>query len=192
MSEPAAGSERSSSRRELGSAVLLVLAGAVLLLVSTAGAWVTGVEVRPAPLPSSPAEVGADDAAGPVRALGLVVLAAVPALLATRRSGRTAVGVLLVLAGIGAGVAAARVLADPEALLDASDVGATSRPLLAVAGAVVTAVAGAVVVARGRRWAAMSRRYETPAARQEEATAGLAGPPELWDALDRGEDPTRG
>jgi len=188
---------RAVARRELGTAVLLVLAGAVLLLVSTAGAWVTGVQVQPEPLPSSPVAVSGAEAAAPVRALGLVVLAAVPALAATRRHGRTAVGVLLVLAGAAAGAAAVDVLGDPGSLveLDVDDVATTARPWLAVAGAVVTALAGAVVTARGRRWAGLGRRYEAPAARSAEpAATGGAAPegPELWDALDRGEDPTRG
>jgi uncharacterized membrane protein (TIGR02234 family) len=108
------------------------------------------------------------------------------------------VGVLLVLAGVGAGVAAAGVLADPGALVDAGvdDVAVTHRPLLATAGAAVTALAGTVVTARGRRWAALSRRYETPATRDQAAVddpaPATAPGPELWDALDRGEDPTRG
>jgi uncharacterized membrane protein (TIGR02234 family) len=191
-------SDPATTRRELGAAVLLVLAGAVLLLVSTAGAWVTGVQSRPSPLPSTPIEVGSDEAAGPLRALALVVLASVPALAATRRAGRTALGVLLVIVAVLAGVLAARVLNDPGLVvdLDVDDVATTSRPVLAVAGAVLTAVAGAVVAARGRHWAALSRRYERPAAGGPAAPGAEAapapGPPELWDALDRGEDPTRG
>jgi uncharacterized membrane protein (TIGR02234 family) len=181
----------SSTRRELGTAVLLVLAGAVLLLASSGGTWVTGVQLQPEPLPSSPVEVGGAEAAGAVRALGLVVLAAVPALAATRRSGRTVVGALLVLAGVVAAAAAVRVLADPASVVDvdAADVDATTRPLMAVAGGLVTAVAGAAVAARGRRWAALSRRYEAPSASRPTPSGE---PPELWDALDRGEDPTRG
>lgn len=188
----------SAARKELALAVLLVLAGGVLLLVSTAGAWVTGVQVRPEPLPSSPVEVAGAEAGAPVRALGLVVLAAVPALAATRRAGRTVVGVLLVLAGAAAGAAAVQVLSAPAALvqLDVDDVAPTARPVLAVAGSVLTALAGAVVTARGRRWAALSRRYEAPAGRDGSAPAGSdtrAGEGvELWEALDRGEDPTRG
>ena len=187
-----------ATRRELAAAVLLVLAGAVLLLVSTAGAWVTGVQSRPAPLPSSPVEVGADEAAGPLRALALVVLASVPALAATRRNGRTALGVLLVLVALVAGGLAVRVLTDPGLVvdLDVDDVATTSRPVLAVAGAVLTAVAGAVVAARGRHWAALSRRYEPPvaagAAEEPVPPTPSAEAPALWDALDRGEDPTRG
>lgn len=191
-------SEPYSTRRELGTAVLLVLAGALLLLVSTAGAWVTGVQSRPVPLPSSSIEVGADEAAGPLRALALVVLAAVPALAATRRNGRTALGVLLVAVAVAAGLVAVRVLIDPSVVvdLDVDDVATTSRPVLAIAGALVTAVAGAVVAARGRHWAALSRRYEPPtsggAAPPPPGARKTAEAPELWDALDRGEDPTRG
>lgn len=184
----------SASRRGLGTAVLLVLAGALLLLVSTAGPWVTGVQVQPEPLPSPPVEVGGGEAAAPVRALGLVVLAAVPALAATRRTGRTVVGVLLVLAGAAAGAAAVQVLGDPASLvdLDVDDVATTTRPFVAIAGAVLTCLAGAVVTARGRRWAALGRRYEAPAARETAPSpARPAEGAELWEALDRGEDPTR-
>jgi uncharacterized membrane protein (TIGR02234 family) len=196
MSPAAPAGGQAAARRELATAVLLVLAGGFLLLVSTAGDWVTGVQVRPEPLPSAPVGVSGGEAASPVRALGLVVLAGVPALAATRRTGRTVVGVLLVLAGIAAGAAAVQVLGDPTALApaDAQGVTATSRPLLALSGAAVTAVAGAVVTARGRRWAALSRRYEAPSAADPAPVQGRAGSaeaPELWDALDRGEDPTR-
>jgi uncharacterized membrane protein (TIGR02234 family) len=197
MSSAAPAPRRDPARRELGSAVLLVLAGAVLLLVSTAGDWVTGVQVRPDPLPPSPVAVSGGEAAGPVRALALVVLAGVPALAATRRTGRVVVGVLLVLAGVAAGAATAQVLGDPGAVVpaDAQEVAVSGRPLLALAGAAVTAVAGAVVAVRGRRWAALSRRYDAPSADGPAPSAGRAGPvegPEMWDALDRGEDPTRG
>jgi uncharacterized membrane protein (TIGR02234 family) len=176
--------------------VLVVLAGALLLLVSTAGAWVTGVLAQPPPLPSPPVEVGAGEAAAPVRALGLVVLAAVPALVATRRTGRRLVGALLVLAGAAAGTVAARVLVDPAALVDAGvvDAATTAQPLLALVGSVVTAVGGAVVAAHRGDGAGLARRYEAPAARGGAPAADDAGPPgepQLWDALDRGEDPTR-
>lgn len=187
--------DRAAARRELGAAVLLVLAGAVLLLVSTAGAWVTGVQLQPRPLPASPVEVGADEAAAPVRALALVVLAAVPALAATRRTGRTVVGVLLVLAGVAAGLTAGGVVADPSGAVapDVDDVSVTGRPLLALAGAALTVAAGAVVTARGRRWAGLARRYEPPAARDDaHGPSRDADAPSLWEALDRGDDPTRG
>lgn len=194
-------------RRELRTAVLLVLLGAVLLLASTAGDWVTGVDRQPEPLPLRDVAASASDVASPVRALGLVVLAGVPALLATRGRGRTVLGALLVLAGAAAGAAAAGVLSDPAAALPAgtSDVDTTFRPWLAVGGAVVTALAGALVTGRGHRWATMSARYDAPAAGASPDRSPGAEPlpdgrdrpapaedPSLWEAFDRGEDPTRG
>lgn len=189
--------------RRLRAIVLLVLLGAVLLLVSTAGDWVTGVERQPEPLPDQDVSAGASDVASPVRALGLVVLAGVPALLATRGRGRTVLGALLVLAGVAAGAAAVGVLSDPAAALPAGarDAALTARPLLAVGGGLVTALAGAVVTARGRRWATLSQRYDAPSSDRsvdDEPAPDAGAPPSpvegpaLWEALDRGEDPTRG
>jgi hypothetical protein len=45
--------------------------------------------------------------------------------------------------------------------------------------------AGLLVVVRGRSWAAMSTRYDAPAERSRHGEASL------WEALDRGEDPTK-
>ncbi|MBC7375655.1 MAG: Trp biosynthesis-associated membrane protein, partial [Frankiales bacterium] len=51
------------------------------------------------------------------------------------------------------------------------------------------------IAVRGRRWAALSARYDAPAARaeQEPDSEVSASRQEraLWEALDRGEDPTR-
>jgi hypothetical protein len=45
--------------------------------------------------------------------------------------------------------------------------------------------AGLLIVVRGRSWASMSSRYDAPAQRPREGEASL------WEALDRGEDPTK-
>lgn len=168
-----------------GAALLVALAGVALL--ASGGDWVTGTVTAPPPLPAQDVSAGAP---GPVRALGLVVLAGVPALFATRRTGRAVVGVLLVLAGAAAVAVVADVLLDPAGALvdDASAVSTTARPLLALAGAVLAVLAGALTASRGRSWAALGRRYDAPAARPAPASSE---PPALWDALDRGEDPTR-
>lgn len=245
-----------NAKRELRLAVLLVLLGAGLLLVSAGRVWLTGVEVLPAPLPSRDVQVDAGELGSPVGALALVVLAGVPALAATRRTGRVVVGVLLTLAGAAAALSAARVLLDPAAASAtlASDVPADALatngwPAVAVLGGLLALAAGALVAVRGRRWAQLGRRHEAPMARtaSDEPTAhapaarspgppseGPASPPplsddqaaegplsgdpvdrattagatpdgaasgssvrpvgeaQLWDALDRGEDPTRG
>jgi uncharacterized membrane protein (TIGR02234 family) len=168
-----------------GAALLAGAGGAALL--AAAGAWVTGTVPAPPPLPAQDVSAAAP---GSVRALGVVVLAGVAALFATRRAGRVVVGALLLLAGLAAAAVALGVLADPSGALpdDATGSSATARPLLALAGALPTALAGGLTVARGRSWPALGRRYEAPAARPP---ASRDEPPALWDALDRGEDPTR-
>jgi hypothetical protein len=60
-------------------------------------------------------------------------------------------------------------------------------PLLTALGGLVVAGAGALTVARGKKWPGMAARYDRP--------SQVSGPPrseaQIWDALDRGEDPTR-
>ena len=53
--------------------------------------------------------------------------------------------------------------------------------------------APAGVTARGRRWPAMGARYERSATADRPAPAGAdrpRAPAEIWDAIDRGTDPT--
>lgn len=192
-----------TARRELAVAVLLCLLGAAAVLIATSGAWATvdvaGTSLAP---PRTVAVTGTQVAPG-VRALGLVGLAGVVALAATRRTGRTVVGLLLLAAG--AGVVAAVLAADAGPALaravavgggQADDVLAgTARPPLAIVGGVLLGLAGLLVTARGRRWSALSARYDAPAARAQqpvdEAAAGARQERALWEALDRGEDPTQ-
>ena len=184
-------------RRGFGTALLLVVLAGAALLVSTAGPWVTGVEVRPAPLPDELVERSGGEVAPAVRALGLVALAGVPALLATRGRGRLAIGAVLVLAGVGAAASAVGPLLDPSAAGGSAtaQVVATARPWLALAGALTALVAGALTLTSGRRWPALGRRYEAPgtpapARPERHSTAPDVDGAGAWDALDRGEDPT--
>jgi uncharacterized membrane protein (TIGR02234 family) len=182
------------SRRELSTAVLLCLVGAFVVLVAAGRAW-TSVEVPAGPLADArtATRTGADLVPG-VRALGLVGLAGVVALAATRRTGRTLVGGVLLLTG--AGVVAAVLGADlatatvrTEGLEGA--VTMTAWPWLTATGGGLLAAAGLLTTLRGRSWSALGRRYEAPAT----AATATAAPQEptgrgLWEALDRGEDPT--
>ncbi|HWH29586.1 MAG TPA: Trp biosynthesis-associated membrane protein [Mycobacteriales bacterium] len=188
---------RTADRSGLVTALLLVLLAGVALLVSTAGPWVTGLDRRPAPLPDTVLAIGAADAAPAVRALGLVVLAGVPALLATRAAGRMAVGVVLLTAAAGSAAAALGPALDPAAAAPdtATQVEATVRPLLAIAGALLAAVAGLLALVAGRSWPALGRRYEAPAPPPEAAPGPADDGAQVegaaaWDALDRGSDPT--
>lgn len=184
--------------RELRLALLLVLAGAALALLAGGRDWVSATVAAPPPLPPRSVAVSGDDAVPGLRALALLGLAGVAALAATRTRGRVALGALLALAGAGVVVLAVRALVRGAArLLAASGTAApgsalelTRWPLVAALGGTLLALGGLVVAVRGRRWAALSSRYEAPAARAERP----APRPEVqaWEALDRGEDPTRG
>ena len=123
-------------------------------------------------------------------ALSLVALAGVAAVLLVRTRTRRAVGVLLVAVAVGI---VAAYLAPADALTytvyapgDATDadVGRSVWAWLGVAGGVTAALGGLAVTARAGRWPEQRRRFEAPApARQRTA--------DPWEALDRGEDPTR-
>ncbi|MGC9667394.1 Trp biosynthesis-associated membrane protein [Planosporangium sp. 12N6] len=159
-------------------AVLTCAAGAGLALFAVGRTWARVTVVRAAPLPPLH-EAKTGSALLPwLPALALVALAGAGALLATRGLLRTAVGVLLVGSGLGLAVGAVARLG-----AGASPV----WPLATVLGGLLVAGAGGLAVARGRQWPGMAARYERP--------ARVSGPArseaQIWDALDRGEDPTR-
>lgn len=181
------------ARRELMVAIALCLLGSALVLLAVSRAWVTAPIPAAAPLPPRAVELLGTHLAPGSRALALVGLAGVAALPATRTWGRTLVGALVALAGLGAAAVVVRALADrPHALArtspltDAHIAGAPgfgSWPYVALLGAALLVAAGLLVAVRGRSWASMSERYDAPAAQP-------AGERSLWEALDRGEDPT--
>jgi hypothetical protein len=156
----------------IGALVALVVAAQPRMSTGLAGERVTGADTPVA------------------GALSLVALAGVAALLLVRNRTRRAVGTLLV--AVAAGVVAAY-LAPADALTytvfapgDAADVD-LSRSLwawLGVSGGVVAGLGSLAVAARAGRWPEPRRRFEAPA-------PGSRRPEDPWDALDRGEDPTR-
>jgi uncharacterized membrane protein (TIGR02234 family) len=187
------------ARRELAVGVGLCLAGAALVLLAAGRPWLRGVVDPGAPLaPETVALAGSDVAPG-TPALGLLGLAGVAALLATRRTGRVAVGVLLALAGaalVALAVGAASgdrvaALASARNAATVTTAAGTAWPWAAAAGGVLVAGAGVLAAVRGRSWAALSARYDAPGATAP-ARAPRPRDPDAaaWDALDRGEDPT--
>jgi uncharacterized membrane protein (TIGR02234 family) len=150
-------------------------------------------------------------------ALGLVAMAGVVAVLATRGLARRVIGVVLLLAGAGlvwraitsagaVGTSRARsIVQDKHRTVDASSVVPhvvthSLWPVLSGIGGVLVLLAGLLITWRGHRWQVMSARYERPEAEvessaptqdvdeeQQRAKAAIT----LWSALDRGEDPTR-
>lgn len=195
-----------SGRRGL----LLSVAGCALGGAAALGAasltWASVVIARPNPLPDVHRDLAGGDIEPLLTALGLVLLAGVVGVAATRRFGRIVVGVLVALAGAGiVAVAVGHVGGTPPdrlAVLVESAVAAApdqvsadesaQYPLLAAAGGLLGAVAGAAIAVRGRRWPGLGSTYDAPASAAEAGAEG--GPPvsqrEFWDALDRGDDPT--
>lgn len=168
-------------RRELVLVVACCAAGAALALVAAGRTWAEELTPQPAPLPDLRTGQRGSDRLPWLPALAWVAVAGAGALLATQGMLRRAVGGLLVLAGgvvaVGAGIAAAQPGTGP------------GWPVAAGLGGLAVGVAGAVGLGRGHRWPAMGARYERGAAAPRRARE--EPPPErLWEALDRGEDPT--
>lgn len=195
------------SRRALTTVVLLAMLGGVLATVASGRVWVQAGAGQD-PLTQTVTATGGD-LSGAVSALGLAALAGGLALLATVRLGRQLIGLLLTAAGLGLACSAltANNAAHAVAVLGdkagAQGIGRGVRDVsdsdwcyLAVFGGLVVTVAGVTAVVRGRAWPGMSSRYEAPVTRDARTAATAvrsqhAGTPKgLWDALDRGEDPT--
>ncbi|MFI6979648.1 TIGR02234 family membrane protein [Embleya sp. NPDC050154] len=199
--DAAASRERRAARRELTVAVLLALVGAAVVLSAAGRTWAEGT----APVHGSRIAVHASgntiNKAG--SALALLGLAGGLAVLATRTIGRTVIGVLVTLAGLGVTVLAVQGAGDTSAVnseaagkaavegVRAVDVSHTIWPWFAAVGGALILLAGLFVVLRGRRWPGMSNRYEAPGGKAAAVKRGPVRNADLWNALDRGEDPTR-
>ena len=179
-------------------AVLVVL-GALLGFLAASRPW--ALVVVPDPIAERTLGVSGREAAGVVPAVALVALAGAVAVLTTRRVGRAVAGTLLVLAGATAAAGSIAVLRTPASAVDQVVVAATGRtgvsgvtasvtawPWVGVTSGVLIALGGCVAVLRARSWGGLSARYETPA---RESSVPDEDPGQVWDALSRGEDPTR-
>jgi uncharacterized membrane protein (TIGR02234 family) len=164
------------------------------VLLAYSRTWATVVPDRSGvPLPPRELTGAQMWAAGP--ATGVLLLAGVVAVVAARGHLRTAVGVLLAVAAVGAVVPALVTVADPTAAVagalsagvDATSVALTPWWLGAVGAAGLGLLAAVAVVRFGRAWPAMSARYD----RARGGAPASGRPADVWDALDRGEDPTR-
>ncbi|WP_052424206.1 Trp biosynthesis-associated membrane protein [Nonomuraea candida] len=188
--------ERAAGRRELWVWLAGTALGCLLVLVAAGRAWVRvlqGADV------AAPAGGDLSPALSPVALAGL---AGVVAVLATKGLGRRLVGALLALCGLGAGAATWAALdgggvtawlREQNVLQGAAGIPWESAPLwpaVSAVGAALMLAGGVAAIVRGGRWAGMSARYDRGAAKP----GGAAGRPEddkaLWDALDRGDDPT--
>jgi len=185
--------------RERVVVLALGVAGGAFALLTATRPWLL-VTVKDPLVGSGQLHPTGRNVAALVPAAALVALAASVAAVTMRRVGRQVAGLLLVSAGAAMAAAAARVLMDAGAAaqesvrqatgrtagLSAVTVTATVWPWLAIGAAALVVLAGAVTVVRGRQWSGLSPRYDAPAATVDPADDDAA-----WDALSRGEDPTR-
>ncbi|HEY9388223.1 MAG TPA: Trp biosynthesis-associated membrane protein [Mycobacteriales bacterium] len=200
-----------AARWELLLALACCAAGAGLVLLGGGREWVDVTVSRPSPLPSIVVAASGNTVEPAVTALGLVGLAGVVGLLATRRAGRLVLGGLLALVGLAVLVRALPHLAAPSrqgaldlvaaqgrtvGVLSDAPVSAVAHPIwpvLTALGGLGLVAAGVLSLWRGRRWPGMSSRYDAPAGRSPapaDAATGVRSDAELWDALDNGRDPT--
>ena len=161
-----------TARRSYLGALGLLLLGAVVILVSAGRVWASAsVAVTTGSTAAGGLDVtGADVSAG-IPALGLLALAGVLAVVATRGPARRVVGGFLCLVGLTVTVLA--VVSDVDAALDhaarvAAGVssaqaihGSTSAwPWLCAVGGLLVAGAGALTALRSAGWPALGGRYE--------------------------------
>ncbi len=174
----------------------LTVLGAVLVLTAVSRVWAAGKAGGLA------VEVTGSAVSGLPGGLALVGLASAVAVFAVRGVGKAVVGALVTLAGLGAAVAAVVGATGAGALngeaakklalvsAQAEQVSHTAWPWVAALGGLLLAVAGLLTVRYGRDWPAMGSRYDAPARKATPKAQGAGTPAELWQALDRGEDPT--
>jgi uncharacterized membrane protein (TIGR02234 family) len=191
----------------LALALLCGAVGAALALVSAGQVW--SQSTAPFAGKSLPVTATGGDITGLPSALALVGLAALVAVFAVRRTARVVVAVLLALCGAGAAAGALLGTRDTGALQNAAarasglthtgigDVSVTAWPYVSVLGGLLLLVAGVLAVLFGARWPSMASggsRYERPtrAARRSARPLDPVRPEDLWQAHDRGEDPTQG
>jgi uncharacterized membrane protein (TIGR02234 family) len=201
-----------AKRAEFALALVLELLGAGAALLITRRTWQTVVTPRPRPLADDVLAVSGHVLDSATTALGLVALAGVVAVFATRGLARRIVGAVLTVAGAllvwrsltdltALSAAQARSLvrsrhpavsADPVIAPHVTVHGLW--PTLSVVCALLVVAAGLLVAARGGRWAGMSARYEAPSSRvstrKDADTERARADATMWSALDRGDDPT--
>ena len=209
MTEPVPAAR--AGRRGYAVALVLLLAGAGLMLLAYGRVWVTA-RVGDAGLPTLQVDLTGRDLQPEGTAAALVALAGIAALVATRRVGRLATGIVLVVLGLATAMRAVQFAARDSSSVDAdatvgrlvaerTGVGATGLTVshsswwaVACLGAVLVMLAGVVVLRRSRTWPVLGGRYERAGAG---AGAGDPAPARTelrtdsaWDQLDRGVDPT--
>ncbi|CAM3181777.1 Trp biosynthesis-associated membrane protein [Stackebrandtia soli] len=166
----------STRDRSLPMAVVAGLASGSAALWAAGRVWSTTTRPRPAPLPSEEITETGLAIAGWILPSALVLLAASIAIFAVGGSLRKIVAIAIAAAG--------------AATVAGGVTGLVGTPGVWPAIVLLSGVGGVIVAAwtflRGARWPRMSARYD----RIERPVALSDDPSALWDALDRGVDPS--
>ncbi|MEO3812876.1 Trp biosynthesis-associated membrane protein [Sphaerisporangium sp. B11E5] len=191
------------ARRALAGFVVAGAAGAGVALIAGGRTWATAQFFGAPGVRAAPVEVAGNDLVPALGPLALAAFAAVVAVLATRGVWRSVVGAVVALCGAALAVSALRgasagqvvAVARERVTLAAGEQVTVATtwlwPALAALGGAALAGAGVVAVLRGRRWPGMSTRYDRPVGGTGDGPrTPHEGDRGLWEALDRGEDPT--
>jgi Tryptophan-associated transmembrane protein (Trp_oprn_chp) len=183
MTDMVRGRAMTTVRRDLALTVAECALGALLALVALSRTWRVVTAGGPVQLPGHRLTGGAVLPWAP--AVALVGLAGAGALLALRGRWRSALGAVLVLAGLSLAIGGSYVAVAGR--------GSVLWALLCALGGLLIGHAGIRTLLRGAAWPALGTRYERAVEPVEYVERG--GPSRsdvaMWDALDRGEDPTR-
>lgn len=203
-SDSRAAARSRAARRALALALLCGALGAALALVAAGQVWSRAdASFAQGALPVS---AKGSQVTGLPSALALVGLAALVAVFAVRKAGRLVVAALLALCGLGTLLSALFSADDTAALEDKAAetsgiagsavdaVHISAWPYVSVVGGALLVVAGLLALRYGAAWPSMSGsgRYERTERKPRRAARPLDPnrPEDLWNALDRGEDPT--
>jgi hypothetical protein len=161
-------------RRELTIVVLTTAVSAGVVLFAASRLWVVQA-VGDQPIGMVADRTGAELTPA-LPALAVVALAGAGALVASRGWARGAVSVLLLLSGLGIAVLAGGHLADLNGRR-------ALWPAVVLIGGIMIGGMGLRALLCHRSYPSMGTRYERAAREQSD--------PDLWAAIDRGDDPTR-
>jgi uncharacterized membrane protein (TIGR02234 family) len=182
--------------REYGLTLLVMAVAALGIVVAYRSTWITAAVpvFSGTTAPTTSERFSGTNLVGFGGAAGWVCLAAVGGVVATRSWGRSFVGAIAFLAGAAAGVGALTFWLSRQSLIAAALQGGEVISvegnlwwIIACGGGLAVMVTGALTLLRGRSWPALGRKYE----RNSDAGASPSSATEMWDALNRGEDPTR-
>lgn len=189
-----------------GPALLLGLLGAVGMTVGVARPWIVATANQRG-VPPIEASVTGADLAPLAGALGVVVLAAFGAIIATKGWVRRGLGLLITVASLIVLVAAIHPGGASEALeAGLSNKGWTGGDYststqgwrwVVLVASLVCAIAGAAVARLGGRWSTMGKEYDAPTRgpRSSGSTTTAGGEAmseaDVWREIDQGRDPTQ-